>query len=286
MSENVARKELSIAALERDKPNFERLAEVLRKATGIHLPYSDKNKTLMSSRLLPILRDRGLSSYGEYLRVLEEGDKGVFEQFVSRMTTNTTHFFRESAHFDYLAKIVKPLAAQKKSSDPDLRIWCSAASTGQEPYGILMTTLEAGVRDLKLLATDIDTKVLAEATEAQYTLNQIEGVPSPLRFKYFEKHKTEEGERYHVRDEFVRQIRFAQMNILDEPYPFQKPFDIIFCRNVLIYFRQQDIDIVIRNHVSALAVGGYLFVGHSESGTVKDPRIKNIQHAVYQKVKP
>lgn len=268
-----------------DEEGFALLADLLKSLAGIHLPDNDKNRTLMASRLGMVLRSHGFQTYAEYHRYLTAGaNGGAAQEFVSALTTNTTEFFRENKHFPVFAKALGELRERRMAEGTrEVRIWCGAASTGQEPYSILMTALEAYPDlmswNLKFLATDIDLEVLSQAASGHYSEQEAKGVPPLYRQKFF---RASPGSLC-VREEYRTMIRFAQLNLLSNPYPFQHKFDFIFCRNVLIYFDKATTASVLQKMGRALSPGGVLFIGHSESGAMKLPDFAPIAHAAYQK---
>ncbi len=272
-----------------DTRGFRELSNILKDATGIHLVDSSKNRSLMASRLNSILRRRGLAGYGVYLKMLlAANNPGILSEFVSALTTNTTQFFREAPHFGQLKDILPSILAGKAASDSrELRVWCAAASSGQEPYSILITLLEsidpALYWQLKFLGTDIDADVLARAIGGKYSESEVESLPALYRQKYMLAHKTRAATTYEIRREIREKIRFAQLNLI-EAFPFQYKFDVIFCRNVLIYFDSKTGREVVDRLIAALAPGGVLFLGHSESGTMKPGMLPSFAHAAYRKL--
>lgn len=277
----------TIEDLQNDHSGFSALSDVLKKLSGINLPLNPKNCCLMACRLAPILRTKNLDSYQRYLQyILSAGDQAR-QEFVSALTTNTTHFFREPRHFDLLKlKLPELLKIKEKNPNREIRIWCSASSTGQEAYTLAMTLLESIPNisnwNIKFLATDIDQDVLEKASNGIYNSNEVESIPPLYRQKYFQK-VADGGDYYQVKPQLRRIIQFAPFNLLSEKYPFRYPFDIIFCRNVLIYFDLKSSQQVVNKLSAALSLSGYLFLGHSESGAMKSPLLSQIGPASYQK---
>jgi chemotaxis protein methyltransferase CheR len=271
--------------LQADVAGFRLLSQELKERTGINLPENSKNLSLMASRLHSRIADMGLETYEEYLELLRDDDPELIRDFIQALTTNTTHFFRESRHFDFLQEALPGMLRLKKPGS-DLRVWCAAASTGQEPYTIGMTLLETlGVQsgwDLRFLATDIDDSVLRVAIEAVYTEKELGDLNPMLRQKYFESIGRGSGREFRVKPPLRNLIRYANLNLMNE-YPFQHKFDIIFCRNVLIYFDRQTVDRVIEKLADALAPGGLLFIGHSETGALRCASLEPVSTAVYRK---
>ncbi|MBT3525102.1 MAG: protein-glutamate O-methyltransferase CheR [Bdellovibrionales bacterium] len=273
---------------------FNFLTSTLRKLTGIHLEYGSKNLSLVSSRMNKLVIRRKVPSLESCIKSLRKGDARITREFVSIMTTNTTAFFREREHFDWLSTNLSALLQEKKSSgDRDFRIWCSAASTGQEVYTILIILLEAGLDlayfNLHFLATDIDLAVLNTASKGIYAESNFETVPALLREKYFSpsnSHKLNGERTFKLKREYRNLVHFAPFNLMNSPFPFQHSFDLIFCRNVLIYFDFETSENIIKQSLSVLKREGLLFLGHSESGFVKQiPMMEQVVHSLYRKSK-
>ncbi|MFV8248911.1 CheR family methyltransferase [Bdellovibrio bacteriovorus] len=264
---------------------FMKFAERMYDLAGVDLPLTPKNHALIRNRIVKLLRRHSLKTYEEYWSKLEAGGNEMVSEFISALTTNMTSFYRESNHFDFLKSILPELS---RKFGTDLRMWCAAASTGQEPYTIAMTACEAQPEmpsaKPRLLATDIDLQVLKKASTGTYEEREMQGLPPVQRSKYFEKIKADGDEYWRAKDQIHNMIRFAPFNLMNPKYEFQHKFHVIFCRNVLIYFDEPTTKRVIDNLVSCLAPGGYLILGHSESGNVKHPGLKPMSRAVYQKL--
>ncbi|MDZ4662125.1 MAG: protein-glutamate O-methyltransferase CheR [Pseudomonadota bacterium] len=285
----VAEGQDEIKELVAETEGFEKLAALLKEYTGINLPTNSKNISLMANRMRKVLKSSQVVSYKEFLRILESGDSRGRHDFVTALTTNTTHFFRENSHFEFLQQNLPAMISRKrKLASPELRIWCAAASTGPEVYSIMITLLEAlGSTFLsypiKFLATDIDVKVLKKAAAGIYNKKEMEGVPSFFMQKYFEKIPNATEVTYRVLPILQSGIRFAPFNLMTEKYPFKNHFDIIFCRNVLIYFDSKTSLEVVGRLVDRLEVGGLLFLGHAEFGTMKAPKLNILGHSIFEK---
>lgn len=280
--------EQAFQELQDDHEGFDRLSRFLHDATGIYLPRNSKNLTLMATRLGPMLKKQGIPDYATYLAGLQKGDSVARAGFVSALTTNTTQFFREAQHFDVLKKEISGIASAKAAKyQREIRIWCAAASSGQEPYTIAIVLLESlpdpASWNIKILATDIDQKILQKAAGGFYSTAEIESVPPLYRQKYFEATAGSKERGFQVRDEVRRLIRFAPLNLNEPKYPFQFPFDVVFCRNVLIYFEPEASLRVVHQMAETLAPEGLLFLGHSESGAMRTPLLKQIAPAAYRK---
>ena len=282
---------LRVDRLRCDTRNFTWLSEKLRLLTGINLNETPKNLSLMAARLVRVIERRGLSGYDEYCALLEGGGGDVVEEFISALTTNTTMFFREAPHFETLTRLLPEyIRAKRAQGSGELRVWCAASSSGQEPYSIAMTILEAvpGLNDLNLrvLATDIDLDVLTRASKGTYTEAEMADVAPLFRQKYFRRVKTERGDHYTILPSLRKLVTFAPFNLMTASYPFKHGFDVIFCRNVLIYFDRAVATTVTDRLGAALAVGGHLFVGHSEVGIVRPGVLVTQASAVYRRVRP
>lgn len=280
-----------LARLMNETRGYEKLSTLLKQLTGIHLPMNSKNLSLMANRMRKVLRTTKLTSYKEFLSLLESGDSEARQKFVTALTTNTTHFFRESAHFDFLKEYLPKLIAQKKDyGSRELRFWCAAASSGQEVYTIMMVLHETVGHllegfTLKFLATDIDKRVLKKGSAGVYDKNEMDGIPPVLVTKYFQKTQAVPDVKYQVLPILRHGVTFAHFNLMTEKYPFQNPFDIVFCRNVLIYFEQDTAAKVIEQLSNTLGPGGMLFLGHSEFGIARLPYLTTMAHSVFEKAK-
>ncbi|UOF00789.1 CheR family methyltransferase [Bdellovibrio reynosensis] len=262
---------------------FDKLSKHMYELAGVDLPNTSKNHALIRNRIVKLLRRHSLKSYEEYWALLEKGGPQITSEFISALTTNMTSFYRESSHFDFLSSVLPTLLNKFPA---ELRIWCAAASTGQEPYTIGITVneaLQANAKKVRILATDIDLEVLKKASAGIYEEREMQGLSPVLRQKYFQSQKTKE-EYFRAQDDLHSMIRFAPFNLMNPKFEFQHKFHVIFCRNVLIYFDEATTKRVIENLTSCLAPGGYLILGHSESGNVKHPQLKPMSRAVYQKL--
>ncbi|OCL82813.1 CheR family methyltransferase [Arcobacter porcinus] len=248
-----------------------RIKKLLYFLTGITLT---ENKDIMISNRIDKLK-RNCNNYGDIMELLDSIEKGVYvTEFINTFTTNKTHFFREDFHFEDLRDRVLP---DFSSSSMPISVWCSAASTGEEPYSIAMTVIEANNMlnsniKANIVATDIDTGVLQYAADGIYRFSKAEKeFPDWIKpQKYFKRRvqSTLTGEEVLIKanDELKRMISFSQMNLNDSSYPFPKNnFDVIFCRNVLIYFSVEDQNKILKKLFYHLKIGGTLYLGHSEN---------------------
>ena len=241
--------------------DFERIKKLIYKHAGISLSSSKQN--MVYSRLARRLRANGLNSFNEYLNFLERGNPEEWEAFTNALTTNLTALFREQHHFPILEKHVEQRKNQKK-----IQLWCSASSTGEEPYSMAMAMVQAFktlTPPVHILATVLDTNVLAKAQLGIYSLDKLEKIPKEKLRQFFLKGKGHHAGSARVRPELRNMITFRQLNLLDESWPIRGPFDAIFCRNVMIYFDKPTQYQILKKFVPLLAPDGLLFAGHSES---------------------
>jgi chemotaxis protein methyltransferase CheR len=258
--------------------DFARIRALIHQRAGISL--SDHKRDMAYSRLARRLRARGLDSFRHYLDLLEAGDDPAeWEAFTNALTTNLTAFFREAHHFPILAELVK------RRPQP-VSIWCSAASTGEEPYSIAMTLIEAlgdsAARQATVLATDLDTQVLAKGEAGVYGLDQVKQL-SPERLKrFFLKGTGARAGFVKVRPEVRAMIQFQQLNLTDADYGLRSPFDAIFCRNVMIYFDKPTQTQVLTRFEPLVKPGGLLFAGHSENFTYVTQSFRLRGQTVYE----
>jgi chemotaxis protein methyltransferase CheR len=260
--------------------DFERVRKLIYGRAGIALAPSKEE--MVYSRLARRLRTLRLGSFKDYLDALEEGgDDAEWEAFTNALTTNLTSFFREHHHFDALRKHLEQLPKGHKA-----KIWCSAASTGEEPYSLAITACEAFDSldpPVAILATDIDTNVLATAEKGVYTMDRIEKLTSAQRKRFFLKGHGSSAGQCRVIEPLRNLITFRQLNLLDARYPMRGPFDAIFCRNVMIYFDKPTQVVVLKKMVPLLARDGLFFAGHSESFFHASDLIESVGRTIYRR---
>jgi chemotaxis protein methyltransferase CheR len=240
--------------------DFDRVQALIYKRAGISL--HDGKHAMVYSRLSRRLRDTGHQSFKDYLSWLESTDGPEWQEFINALTTNLTSFFRERHHFEIFADLLK-----SKPAMPNWRVWCSAASTGEEPYSIVMTALDSlGPRaNFLLAASDIDSKVLATAANGVYRLESLKGVDTQQTQKYFLRGKGGNDGMVRVKPELRQKIEFLMVNLIRDDWPFKEPFDVVFCRNVMIYFDAQTQRSVLERIHRVMKPGALLFVGHAEN---------------------
>jgi chemotaxis protein methyltransferase CheR len=247
--------------------DFNYLREVANNRTGIVV--TDDKYDMFYARLSRRVRKLGLRNFSEYCDLIrtESKDEEVLE-LVNAITTNLTSFFREQHHFDELNRRVVPELTQRGDASRTIRVWSAGCSTGEEPYSIAMTLREAlqesGGWNMELLATDIDSAVLQKAQSGIYPAERVQGIPATRLRRWFLRGTHGKQGMVRVKPELQASIRFHQLNLLGD-WSLQQKQDVIFCRNVIIYFDKRSKQRLIDRFASALSPGGYLFIGHSES---------------------
>lgn len=241
--------------------DFERVRKLIYQHAGISL--SPVKQDMVYSRLARRLRATGMKSFAEYLDMLERGNDEEWERFVNSLTTNLTSFFREPHHFPIFAQHLKKIVGRRP-----IRVWCSAASTGEEPYSIAMTAIEAlgsQASQVSIMASDLDTNVLATAERGVYPIERVEKLPPERLRRFFLKGTGSQAGMVAVRPELKRMIEFHRINLLEPNWPVRGPLDVIFCRNVMIYFDKPTQYKILSRFAPMLQDDGLMFAGHSES---------------------
>ena len=270
MANNVPHQTKSVTKQETGKEfdftraDFERVRGLIYQRAGISL--ADSKQEMVYSRLARRLRANGIASFASYLDALEAGRMPAeWESFTNALTTNLTSFFREAHHFPLLAE--HALKARASHGGP-LTIWCSASSTGEEPYSIAMTVCEAFdtlTPPVQIIATDIDTNVLATASAGVYPLERVDKMEQARLRRFFLKGKGAQEGLVRVRPELRQLITFRQLNLLADGWDVKGPFDVIFCRNVMIYFDKATQRKILARFVPLMKPDALLFAGHSEN---------------------
>jgi chemotaxis protein methyltransferase CheR len=260
---------------------FDDIRDLTYQVCGIHLPAGKEG--LVQSRLARRLRQLGLSGFDEYLALLRShAGRAEMSNMIDALTTNKTSFFREPRHFEFLAEHVLPATL---GAGRPLRIWSAGCSSGEEPYSLSMLAQGAmrGRRsDVRILATDIASDILGNARTAVYEERQVETVPEPFRRDHLELVEQGPPARFRVREGVRAAVRFARLNLMGQ-WPMRGPFDVIFCRNVMIYFDKKTQEHLVGRFEALLRPGGYLFVGHSESLSGIRHGLRFVQPAVYER---
>jgi chemotaxis protein methyltransferase CheR len=266
------------------EPQFEKISDMVKSLCGINLHTGKKE--LVKARLGKRMRALGLYDLDEYLDHVAQDPGGVeLTAMLDALSTNLTHFFREPAHFHYLRSEVLP-ALLRRPAPHNIRIWSAGCSSGEEPYSIAITLSEAIPHldrvDARILATDLSTRVLAHAREGVYPRDRLKDLPPMTLARAFlcERHGKEDA--YRVTDGVRRLVSFSRLNLM-APWPMRGPFDVVFCRNVMIYFDKPTQERLVRRFWDLLSPGGHLFIGHSESlAGVKHP-YRYVRPTIYQK---
>ena len=240
--------------------DFDRVQAMIYKRAGISL--HDGKHAMVYSRLSRRLRETGYQSFHDYLGWLESADVPEWQEFVNALTTNLTSFFRENHHFEVFANLLK-----SRPIGSAWRVWCSAASTGEEPYSIAITAFESlGANpQFSLTASDIDSKVLASAQRGVFRLDGMKGIDAHRMQRFFLRGKAGNDGMIRVKPELSRLVDFLMVNLIHDDWPFAEPFDVVFCRNVMIYFDAQTQRKVLERIHRVMKPGGTLFVGHAEN---------------------
>jgi len=251
------------AAHDLSDTHFEKIRAIVYKASGISL--KNGKEALVRSRLMKRLRALDMPNFDAYMAYVDRDAGGSeLDHLIDTMTTNKTNFFRESEHFRFLSDTVLPGLSSRK-----LRFWTAACSSGEEPYTLAMVLREnmpdIDQRDVRILATDISQTMLTRARQGVYTAENLQGIPLPLLKKYLIARKPENGigTTYQMHERIRRMVHVNWLNLIGH-WPMKGPLDVIFCRNVMIYFDKRTQDRLIGRFWHLLKTGGYLFVGHSE----------------------
>ena len=273
--------------------DFNRLGVFITEHLGIKMP--PVKKVLVESRLRRRLRILNLHSYTQYCDYLfsKEGLEKEVIHFINEITTNKTEFFREETHFHYLVEKALPelLRHQTPVGKPNILVWSAGCSTGEEPYTLSIVLSEyirqhPGTRmDYRILATDVSARVLEEARKAIYTQERIDFIPMELRTRYFLRSKDRARKLVRVSPQLRHKVVFKRLNLMDEDFGLENYLDIIFCRNVIIYFDKETQAELLSRLANCLRTGGYLFMGHSEILDCSQLPLAPVFPTVYRKVK-
>ncbi len=270
---------MNLMSAELTEKQFRKISQLIYHLCGINL--KEGKQALVRARLMKRLRALKFGDFDEYMKYLD-GDQGTQElsSLIDVMTTNKTSFFREPEHFRYLADQILPKLSSRK-----LRFWTAACSSGEEPFSLAILLREhlpdVDMRDVKILATDISTKMLEKARNAVYSEETVRDIPSRYLQKYFQPAR-QDGSFYRLRDDVRAMVRLGWLNLMDK-WPMKGPFNVIFCRNVMIYFDRPTQQRLITRLWELLEPGGHLFVGHSEGLSAVSHRFRYVRPAVYKK---
>lgn len=271
--------------LEIDQREFDAFRELIYRESGIKL--SDLKKALVQARISRRCRNLHIETFRDYYNYLVDNYDHEKIEFINSITTNKTEFFRENQHFKYMNEVVLP--EFEKSKRKKLRIWSAGCSTGEEPYTISLTVHEyfknRKMPDFKILATDIDTRVLETAVQGVYKHDEVADIELPLLQKYFFRGTGDNAGLFKVKDVLKKTISFRRLNLMDEKYPMRGQFDLVFCRNVIIYFDKKDQVVLFQKIHRHMYPGSYLFIGHSENISNITADFKLVGNTMYQRIK-
>jgi chemotaxis protein methyltransferase CheR len=259
---------------------YKKLADIVYNCAGINL--GDNKKELVHARLSKILRKRKISGFREYISILRDDKTGnELVSLLDAISTNVTHFFREKEHFNFL---VENICTDKCNGN--FRFWSAGCSSGEEPYTIAITVLEYLMKSKtpppQILATDLSTKVLSKAIAGVYPMKSVENLDMSLVKKYFLKGSGNSAGKIKVKKEVAKMVTFERLNLI-EPLPFNQEFNVIFCRNVMIYFDNDTRQKIVDGFYHALKPGGHLIIGHSESLSGIQHSFKYVKPTIYRK---
>jgi len=268
--------------------DFVRLSSFVNEELGIKMPYS--KKLMLQGRLQKRLNDLKIRTFKEYIEYVFDGNDSDDEmiKMIDLITTNKTDFFREASHFDYMTRTILPELSSISRGRKNVRIWSAGCSSGEEPYTIAIVLKEFVQKnpdvDYEILGTDISMRILQKAVRAVYDEDRIAQIPWELKRKYFLKSKDPNDKAVRLIPELRVKVSFQRLNFMDPVYTIDKTFDIIFCRNVLIYFSRETQEQVITKLAAKLRPDGYFFLGHSESITNMAVPLQQIKPTIYRKI--
>ena len=265
--------------------DFQRIRRIINQVAGISL--ADGKRELVYSRLSRRLRQRGLQRFQDYCDYVETGDdEDELREFINALTTNLTSFFREPHHFEFLANELLPALMRSRGlSNRRIRIWSAGCSTGEEPYSIAIVLREVLPNvgwDAKILATDLDSNVLATAERGIYEWSRVKDLSESRLRRWFQKGRNAQAGWVRVAPALRDLITFRQLNLMND-WPMRGPFDLIFCRNVVIYFDKATQAVLFERYADILVERGHLFVGHSESLFKVTERFVPLGKTIYQR---
>jgi len=281
-----SRKLFSEALTDKD---FSTLSEVIQSECGIKMPLT--KKVMLEARLRKRLRHLGIRTFREYCEYLfsPEGRENEFIHMIDVVTTNKTEFFREPSHFDYMSSYA--VASMVEATGAGIRrpfsVWSAGCSTGEEPYTIAIVLNEFALQvpefHFEILATDISTRVLEKARTGIYEMSKVEQVPERLKKRYLLRSKDRKKNQVRIVPDLRKKVRFGRLNFMEEDFGMKEDMDMVFCRNVIIYFNRETQVRLLSKLTSHLVPGGYLFVGHSETLHGMDLPLEPIAPSIYRK---
>jgi chemotaxis protein methyltransferase CheR len=260
---------------------FKQFADLIYKEAGIHL--GEHKQALVSARLSKRMRFLSIKDFDDYYEYIQKDQsRKELSNLLDVISTNVTFFYREPDHFKFLATLVRQWEQERQTR---FRIWSAACSTGEEPYtmGLILSETLPNVSDVKILATDISTSVLSTARKGEYDAKKLEKVSEKMIKKHFTLIRNKEKKLYQISETIQKMIQFSWLNLSSPPYPMKGPLDVIFCRNVMIYFDNKVKERLLEDMYRLLKSGGYLIVGHAESLSGLLSGFKSVKPSVYIK---
>jgi chemotaxis protein methyltransferase CheR len=277
---------MSFQQVKLTEAQFKKFSELIHQQAGIHL--KPEKIELLNTRLGKRLRACNLDSFRKYYDLVVSDQTGSeLVQLLNSVSTNFTSFFRESSHFDFLASTILPQFCHEHKGGKEIRLWSAACSSGEEPYTMAMVIDQFFAhhpgRRYRIMATDISTKVLAQAEQGVYPMDRLEKVPAELLRKYFQKGTGRNIGQARVKDQIKRNVSFQRFNLMAD-FPWRDELQVIFCRNAMIYFNRATQEELINKFYHCLTEGGYLLIGHSESLASFSHGFKQVAATAYRKV--
>jgi chemotaxis protein methyltransferase CheR len=268
--------------------DFNKLSNFIYHESGIKMP--PIKRVMLQSRLQKRLKELKMTSFNEYCNYVfsKDGLNNEIIHMLDVVSTNKTDFFREPVHFDYLTSNVLPEFVRNSKSVGNMKVWSAGCSSGEEPYTIAIVLFEFKEKypnfDFSIFATDISTKILQKAIDAIYKEEHVAGIPMDIKRKYLLRSKNRENATVRVRPELRSKVRFDRLNFMQNAYSINESFDVVFCRNVLIYFDRETQEKVLNKICTKINSGGYFFLGHSESIMNMDLPLRQIKPTIFQKI--
>ncbi|MCW8853569.1 MAG: protein-glutamate O-methyltransferase CheR [Gammaproteobacteria bacterium] len=268
--------------------DFNKLRKIANSHTGIIV--TDDKYDMYYARLVKRIRTLGLASFADYVKYLDANMDSEFTPFIDSITTNLTSFFREPHHFEVMKSKIIPEISARPDAAQGIKVWSAGCSTGEEPYTLAITMLEGlemvrPAPKVSILASDIDTTVLAKASRGIYEISRVEGLDSSIKRRWFFRGKGNNHGHVRVSPELQNILEFKQVNLMEKNWPMKNKFHIIFCRNVVIYFDKPTKMNLFHRYADQLVDGGYMILGHSESLQGMSDRFETIGKTVYKKIK-
>lgn len=267
---------------------FDKLSRFIYKESGIKMP--PVKKVMLQSRLQKRLRELNMTNFKEYIEYVfsKEGLNGEIIHMLDVVSTNKTDFFREPVHFDFLNNTVLPEFVEQRAGSRTIKIWSAGCSSGEEPYTLAIVLAEFAAKnpgfDFSIIGTDISTQILQKAVDAVYKEDRVSIIPLETKRKYFLRSKDRQNPTVKVIGDLRKKVRFGRLNFMDSYYDMPETFDVVFCRNVLIYFDRPTQEKVINKLCDKLRPNGYFFLGHSESIMNMDVPLKQVKPTIFRRL--